>query len=144
MSSRLPTSRSRRSVIVDDPAARPDGGREQSTSEASRLLTLALIEESGVRRSWETARSSAVRSRSASASQGGRVLDRPAQLARSMPAPSWRANAEQRRSSAAQRPAAEREDQALAGRQPPSAASGSSGASRAARAATTRASPSCS
>ena len=69
MSSRLPISPSSRSAfssIVASSASLSDS--VQATSVCRRLLTLALIEASGVRRSWLTAASSAVRIRLPSAS----------------------------------------------------------------------------
>ena len=69
MSSRFPTSELRRSLsssIVSRNSRVASG--VQSTSRCSRLVTDALIDASGVRRSCDTAASSAVRSSFASAS----------------------------------------------------------------------------
>ena len=69
MSSRSPTSAFNRSVSVSMVAR--NTCRSSSVHETSccmRLVTDAFTEASGVRRSWETARSSAVRKASASAS----------------------------------------------------------------------------
>ncbi len=68
MSSRLSTSRASRSS--DSSAVASSSSRSalvQRTSGERRLVTAALAEASGVRRSWLTAVSSAVRIRSASA-----------------------------------------------------------------------------
>ena len=69
MSSRFPTrwlSRSASTSIVSQNPRMASG--VQVTSRLSTLVAAALIEASGVRRSWETAASSAVRRRFASAS----------------------------------------------------------------------------
>ncbi len=69
MSSRLSTSAASRSS--DSSAVSSSSSRssvDHSTSRLSRLVTAALADASGVRRSWLTAASSAVRIRSASAS----------------------------------------------------------------------------
>ena len=69
MSSRLPMRASSRSAFCSIVASRSaSSASDHSTSVCRRLLTLALIEASGVRRSWLTAASSAVRIRLPSAS----------------------------------------------------------------------------
>src|SRR3984957_14550114 len=69
MSSRLPISASSRSAFCSMVASRsPWSASDHSTSVCRRLLTLALIDASGVRKSWLTAASSAVRIRLPSAS----------------------------------------------------------------------------
>ena len=83
MSSRLPTSALRRSVsssIVSRNSWRASG--VQSTSRCSRLVTEALMAEIGVRRSWETAASSAARSSLAADSP-------PATCASASSSPRW-------------------------------------------------------
>ena len=93
MSRRLPTStlsRSDSSSMVARNSWRAAG--LQSTSSCSRLVTEALIDASGVRRSWETARRMAVRSWSPSAlasASAASASSRP----RSSAEPSWVANA---------------------------------------------------
>ena len=68
MSSRLPTSRLSRSASVSIVSANSRRcSASHATSDWRRLVADALIEASGVRRSWLTAWSSAVRSSSASA-----------------------------------------------------------------------------
>ena len=69
MSSRLPISASSRSAFCSIVASRSaSSSSDHDTSVCRRLLTDALIEASGVRRSWLTAASSAVRIRLPSAS----------------------------------------------------------------------------
>ena len=66
MSSRLPTRSSRRSVSSSMvPRNSRVASSVQSTSRWRRLVTDALIDANGVRRSWDTARSSDTRSSSA-------------------------------------------------------------------------------
>src|SRR5512133_823475 len=104
MSSRLPTRASSRSVcwsIVASSSAVASGG--SATSSWSSPVTAVLIDASGVRRSWETAANSAVRSWLASAS---RVASAAALLSRrlSKATASWSVNAlSTRRSSPARR-----------------------------------------
>ena len=80
MSSRFSTSRVSRSS--DSSAVASSSSRSSSSNSTSwlrRLVTAAFAEASGVRRSWLTAESSAVRSRSASAERpgGGGLLGEP-------------------------------------------------------------------
>ena len=102
MSSRLSTSAASRSrdVVRGLRAARGGRRRRRSTSRLSRLETAALAAASGVRRSWPTAASSAVRTLLASASGAASAAARLSRM-RSSTTAAWAANAPTRRWSSA-------------------------------------------
>ena len=117
MSSRLSTRWASRSS--DSSAVASSSSRSSwlhCTSCERRLVTAALAEASGVRRSWLTAASSAVRIRSASA-MGRAASASAASRCCSSATAAWAANAPStRRSVGGQRAAAQRQHQGLADR----------------------------